>query len=208
MRPVRGSSRPSSPASWAVNQTVPPGAGATSCGCAPAKTGNSRSVVRGRRAGGTARPATVAAGAVAVSRASGPPSDPEPQPPSAARAASASPRSHRPGTPARIVPGRWTGSAAGHGLSRQLMAGPEPDLGLPPEPARGPGGGSKCSARSSTAHPWRYVGGHGTRPARPPSAERGPPRGCPMASEGDMPTSTTTAHRARSMLPARLRQRG
>ena len=75
MRPVRGSSWPSSPASWAVNQTVPPGAGATSCGCAPATTGNSRSVVRGRRAGGAARPAAVAAWAVAVSRASGPPSD-------------------------------------------------------------------------------------------------------------------------------------
>ncbi len=93
--------------------------------------GELASVVRGRRAGGAARPAAVAAWAVVVSRLRAP-SDPEPQAPSAATAASASPRSHRPGTPSRIVPGRWIGSAAGHGRSRQLTAGAEPDLASPP----------------------------------------------------------------------------
>ena len=40
--PVAGSRRPSAPAFWAVYQTLPSGAGATSCGWEPAGTGYSR----------------------------------------------------------------------------------------------------------------------------------------------------------------------
>src|SRR5918996_839040 len=38
--PVAGSSQPSRPVAWAVYQTPPSAAGATSCGCVPAGTGN------------------------------------------------------------------------------------------------------------------------------------------------------------------------
>ena len=58
--PVSGSSRPSAPVSCAVYQTVPSAAGATSCGCEPAGTGNSRTV--GRRVADVVRSPAQSAG--------------------------------------------------------------------------------------------------------------------------------------------------
>ena len=45
MAPLAGSSQPSSPVAWAVNQMPPSAAGATSWGCEPAGTAYSRKVI-------------------------------------------------------------------------------------------------------------------------------------------------------------------
>ena len=68
--PLAGSSRPNSPEPWAVYQTAPSGAGATSCGCEPAGTGYSCSTGAASCAVGAGDGALCVAWAGAVAGAS------------------------------------------------------------------------------------------------------------------------------------------